>query len=61
MMLRDGTIYWRAWNKTAANKAPTIGPTTGIQLWLQSLVPLFFIGRMACMMRGPRSLAGLIA
>ena len=38
-----------------------MGPKTGIQLYDQSLVPLFLMGRMACMIRGPKSLAGLMA
>ena len=40
---------------------PMIGPTTGIHEYAQSEVPLPGIGRMAWMMRGPRSRAGLIA
>src|SRR3954447_17060612 len=38
-----------------------IGPTTGIHAYPQSDGPLPGMGRIACMMRGPRSRAGLIA
>ncbi len=40
---------------------PMIGPTTGIHEYAQSESPLPGIGRMKCMIRGPRSRAGLIA
>src|SRR3954453_17092811 len=40
---------------------PMSGPTTGIHAYPQSDGPLPAIGRIACMMRGPRSRAGLIA
>src|SRR5699024_5713290 len=41
--------------------APMIGPTTGIQAYPQSEVPLPGMGSSACAIRGPRSRAGLIA
>src|SRR5699024_1002711 len=40
---------------------PIIGPTTGIQAYPQSDVPFPGIGNKACMIRGPKSRAGLIA
>ena len=40
--------------------APTIGPITGIQAYDQSPEPLFGIGRILCIILGPRSLAGFI-
>ena len=52
---------YTATQTTAAMAPPMSGPTTGIQEYSQSLLPLPGIGRMACMIRGPRSRAGLIA
>ena len=46
---------------TAASVAPSSEPTTGTQLYDQSLSRLPLIGSSACMMRGARSRAGLIA
>ena len=40
---------------------PSSGARTGIHAYFQSLSPLCGMGRMACINRGPRSLAGLIA
>src|SRR5699024_2984767 len=40
---------------------PIIGPMTGIQAYPQSDVPFPGIGNKACMIRGPKSRAGLIA
>jgi hypothetical protein len=48
-------------NPTAAIIAPIIGPRTGTQAYFQSLSRLFGIGRRKCMIRGPRSRAGLMA
>ena len=45
----------------AANEAPVIGPITGIHEYPQSLDALSFIGKIACIILGPKSLAGLIA
>ncbi len=53
-------LYFKR-NNTAASTAPAIGPSTGIQAYDQSLSRLFRIGSSACMMRGARSRAGLIA
>ena len=41
--------------------APAAGPNTGIQAYPQSEVPLFLMGKIACMIRGPKSRAGLMA
>ncbi len=46
---------------TAASVAPSSEPTTGTQLYDQSLSRLPLIGSSACMMRGARSRAGLMA
>jgi hypothetical protein len=48
-------------NKKAAKSAPIKGPTTGIQAYFQSLLPLVPIGKTACMILGARSLTGLMA
>src|ERR1041385_2710602 len=45
----------------AAIEPPTIGPTIGIHAYAQSLVPLLLIGKIACMIRGPKSRAGFMA
>lgn len=45
----------------AAISAPAIGPNTGTHEYAQSFPPLFGIGSMACITRGPKSRAGLIA
>ena len=57
-----GVLRNRRWNTGRAPATPPMmGATTGIQLYSQSDDPLPGIGRIACMMRGPRSRAGLIA
>ena len=53
--------YWRNKNNAEATRAPMIGPTTGTNAYPQSLSLLFEIGTNACIIRGPKSLAGLIA
>ncbi len=45
----------------AAHIPPVIGATTGIHEYFQSLSPFPLIGKNACIIRGPKSLAGLIA
>ena len=45
----------------AASDAPIIGPITGIHEYPQSLDAFSFIGNIACISLGPKSLAGLIA
>ena len=46
---------------TAAIKAPINGPITGIHEQLQSFDALFFIGKIECIILGPKSLAGFMA
>jgi len=48
-------------NTTAASAAPSIGPRIGTQQYFQSLSRLNGKGRRECMIRGPRSRAGLMA
>jgi|GEM_PF-4495846 len=45
----------------AASIPPIVGPITGIHAYPQSLFPLFLMGKIACIIRGPKSRAGLIA
>ena len=45
----------------AAIEAPMNGPNIGTHAYFQSLVPLCFNGSKAWTIRGPKSLAGLIA
>jgi len=44
-----------------ARPAPIIGPTQGTQEYCQSELPLLLIGKIACIILGPKSRAGLIA
>jgi hypothetical protein len=48
-------------NIPAAIAAPASGPTIGTQAYFQSLSRFPGIGRKKCIIRGPRSRAGLIA
>jgi hypothetical protein len=60
--MNDGYTYFViSRNIIAASAPPVNGPTTGIQQYFQSLLPFLPMGKMACIIRGPKSLAGLIA
>lgn len=65
MLFYINILYYKAAAKAsnipAPINAPMIGPTTGTQAYPQFDPPFPLIGRIACAILGPKSLAGLIA